>query len=185
MAMEGNNLKAVGNWVFIKRDAQEKTHNDIEISDGAQVKSYRGAVHSSGSDKFVTSGDRLLIPHYGVVDYNVGGSEFAVVKDSVLYAKEKDDQFSPVNKFVKVLKCQNDHVCDQKGEVVLHMTDGFLENTNWVEILDVADDCEHLTKEDIGKFCVAPESSDDLQRILYSKEYCLKESAIEFVTDGD
>jgi co-chaperonin GroES (HSP10) len=178
-------LRAIGNWVFIRRDEQKDTHNGLEISEKAQVKSYEGCVESVGNKDFIKDGERVLIPHYQTVDYDINGEEFAVVKVGNLFAKEKGGEFLPINGFVKVLKCQNDHIRDEKGDVALHMTDGFIETTNWVEILDVADDCKHLTKEDIGKFCVAPESSDDLQRILYSKEYCLKESAIEFATDGD
>jgi len=183
--MERNRLNAIGDWVFIKRDTQPKTHNDIEISDKAQVKSYRGEVYSSGSNNFVTSGDRLLVPHFGVVDYSFNESDYAVVKESALSAKEEDGRFVPVNKFVKIIKCINDDIRDAEGEVVFYHTDEFHEETNWCEILDVAPDCEHLGKEDIGKFCIAPESSENLQRILYSKEYCLKECEIEFVTDGE
>jgi co-chaperonin GroES (HSP10) len=178
-------FRAIGNWVFIRRDEKENKYNGLEISDKAKVKNYQGQVECAGNDKFVTSGERVLIPHYGVQDYEVDGEEYAVAKVGDLFAKEEGDGFLPINGFVKVLKCQNDHVMGEDGEIALHMTDGFIEQTNWVEILDVADDCKHLTKEDIGSFCIAPESSDDLQRILYSKEYCLKESAIEFVTDGD
>jgi co-chaperonin GroES (HSP10) len=176
-------FRAIGNWVFVRRDEQKDTHEGLNISEKAQVKSYEGTVVSSGSDKFVTNGDRVFLPHYQVIDYDIDGEEFAVVKDSGFSAKEKDGSALPVNKFVHLLKCQDDDIRGKDGSIVLHMTDGFKEQTNWCEIIGIADDCEVLTKDDIGSFCFAPENHDLLQRVPYTEEYMLKESLIEFTTE--
>ena len=178
-------MQAICNWAFIKRNEQLATHMGLEISEKALTKNYEGVLKSTGNDKFVTNGDAVLVPHYGVTDYLVDGVEYAVAKVSDLFAMKEGDSYRPINNYVKVRKCVNDHIRGEDEEIVLHMTDGFIENTTWTEIIDVADDCKHLTKSDIGMFCVAPESSDLLQRILYTKDYCLHESAIEFVTTGD
>ena len=103
-------IQAIGDWCFIKRDEQETMFSGMAVSEKAQVKSHIGTVFSAGNDKFVTKGDRTLIPHYRVPDYDVDGEEFAVPKVSDLFAVYKNGSFSPVNKFVKVLKCQNDDV---------------------------------------------------------------------------
>jgi co-chaperonin GroES (HSP10) len=163
----------------------EKTHLGVDISEKALTKNYRGVITHAGNDKIVTIGQRVHIPHFKVVDYDIDGEEYAVTKESDLFAIEDGTAYVPINRHVLVRKCVNDHMRDEAGEIVLHMTDGFIELTNWVEIIDVSDDCEHITREDIGSFCVAPESSEKLQRILYSKDFMLHESAIEFVTDGD
>jgi co-chaperonin GroES (HSP10) len=175
-------FKAIGSYVFIKRDEMDTNHLGLEYSEKALTKNYVGVITNSGSDKFVTTGQKVHLPHFGVTDYVIDGIEYAVVRDGDLFAIKSDSAFVPINKHVLVRKCVNDHVRDTAGEIALHMTDGFIETTNWVEIIDVSDDCEHITREDIGSFCIAPESSEKLQRILYSKDFCLHESAIEFVT---
>jgi co-chaperonin GroES (HSP10) len=177
-------FKAIGDWVFIRRDAIETTHLGLDISEKALTKNYMGVITDSGSYKSVTTGQKVHLPHFGVTDYVIDGIEYAVVRDGDLFATKSDSAFLPINQHVLVRKCVNEHMCDVNGNTTLYMTDEFIETTNWTEIIDVSDDCEHLTKDDIGKFCVAPESSEKLQRILYSKDFCLHESAIEFVT-GD
>lgn len=178
-------IEAIGDNVFILRDPVERKHLDMEISEKALTKNYVGEITSLAGYKNVTIGDRVLIPHYGVIDYEVDGEEYAVVKHSKLFAKIEDGEHKPINGFVKVRKCVNDHLRDASGEIALYMTENQIENTNWVEVIDVADDCKNMRKEYIGMFCVAPESSENLQRILYSKDYMLLESEIEFLTTGE
>lgn len=178
-------MKALGSWIFIKRLPVEKKHLGMEISEKALTKNYAGEITASGCYKNVTVGDRVLIPHYGVIDYEVDGEEFAVVRQGKLFAKITDDEYSPINGFVKVRKCVNDHIRDESGAIALHMTENHIENTTWVEVIDVAEDCKNMRKEYIGMFCVAPESSENLQRILYSKDYMLHEDEIQFLTTGE
>jgi co-chaperonin GroES (HSP10) len=179
-------FKAIGDWVFVKRDPVDKHHMGLDFSEKALTKNYLGVITNSGrNDKFVTNGQKVHLPHFGVTDCLIDGEEYAVVRDGDLFAIKSDAAFSPINKHILVRKCVNDHMRDEAGEIALHMTDGFIETTNWVEIIDVSDDCEHITREDVGSFCIAPESSEKLQRLLYSKDFCLHESAIEFVTDGE
>ena len=178
-------IKAVGDNVFILRDRIEDHHLGMKISQKALTKNGVGEITAVGSYNSVTIGDRVLIPHYGVIDCEVDGEEYAVVKQGKLFARIQGDEYIPINGFVKVLKCVNDHVRDSSGEVALYMTENHIENTTWVEVVDVAEDCESMKKDYIGMFCVAPESSENLQRILYSKEYMLHESEIEFLTTGE
>ena len=175
-------IKALGEWIFIKRDKQDKTFLGLEISEKALTKNLKGVItHSVDNQKI---GMRIHLPHYRVLDCTVGDDEYAIIKEGDLFAIEDGDSFRPVNKYVKVRKCENDHIRDDSGKVVLYNTDRKIEETNWVEILDVAEDCDNIKREDIGMFCIAPERSDGLRRLLYSKDYCLKEDEIEFIT-GD
>jgi len=180
-------LKPLNDNIFILRDPVDTTHRGVEISEKALTKNYVGVIKAIESDKNVTFGvgDRVHLPHYQVSEWLVDGVEYAVVKGSDLFAKLEDETYRPVNGYVRVRKCENDHVRDSSGKVALYMTENHIENTNWVEVIDVADDCKHIRKEWVGYFCIAPESSDKLQRILYSKDYMLHESAIEFLTDGE
>ena len=150
-------IKANSDWVFIKRNPIEDHGFSVEISGKALTKNYVGEITASGCYKTVTIGDRVLIPHYGVIDYEVDGEEFAVVRQGKLFAKITDDEYSPINGFVKVRKCVNDHIRDESGAIALHMTENHIENTTWVEVIDVAEDCKNMRKEYIGMFCVAPE----------------------------
>ena len=179
-------FKAIGDWVFIERDPMDKNHLGLEYSEKVLTKNYMGVITNSGSNyKFVTTGQKVHLPHFGVTDYVINGIEYAVVRDGDLFAIKSDSAFVPINQHVLVRKCVNDHERDGDGEVTFYRTDKHIETTQWVEIIDVSDDCKHITREDIGSFCIAPESSEKLQRLLYSKDFCLHESAIEFVTDGD
>ena len=174
------NIRAINNWTFIKRDKQEKTFMGLEMSEKVLTKPLLGCIEYSVDNQKV--GLRVHIPHFRVIDCNVGGNEYAIIKDGDLFAIEDGDSFRPINGYVKIRKCVNDHIRDENDGIVLYYTDRTVEETNWVEILDVADDCEHITKADIGSFCVAPESNDKLRRLLYSKDYMLHESLIEFIT---
>lgn len=175
-------IRALGEWVFIKRDKQEKTFLGLNISGKGLTKNQNGCIEHSVNNQLV--GKRVHIPHYRVIDYDLDGNEYAVIRESDLFAIEESGSFRPINRHVKIRKCENDHIRDIDGKIVLYNTDRTVEETNWVEILDVSDNCNHLTKDDIGMFCIAPERSENLKRLLYSKDYMLEEDAIEFVT-GD
>ena len=177
-------LKAINNWVFVRRDAQESEHCGLIISDEAQIKNMLGEIVSIGNENIAKPGQRVHIPHYQVNDYEVRGEELAVMKDDMLFAIEEDGEFRPINGFVKVRKCVNDHVRDYDGNLVLYQTERFIETTHYVEVLDVADDCRKASKSHIGDFCIAPESHDRLQRLLYTKDFMVHEDLIEFMTDG-
>jgi len=181
--MTKKKYEALGDFVFIKRDAQEHSLDDIEISEKAQIKNILGVVTSINEHESVKVGDRVHVPHFNVQDF-VDGDEYAIVRQSELFAKEVDNAFLPINGYVKVRKCENDHVRDDNGEIFLHRTDKFIETTHWVEIVDIADDCVYFGRKDVGDFCIAPEYSDKLQRVQYSKDFMLHESMIEFTTGG-
>ena len=168
-----------------RRDPQETTHLGMAVSQKALTKNLNGVITHIETDKNVTIGSRVHVPHYNVKEFIIDGIEYAVAKAGDLFAKLEGDAYQPINGYLKVRKCENDHVRGEDDEIVLHMTDKHIEATNWVEIIGVADDCKHITSEDIGMFCVAPESDEKLARILYSKEYMLHESKIEFLTDGE
>lgn len=182
--MTEKKYSALGDFVFIRRDEQETDFLGIDIREGAQIENMLGTVTSSGRNDVVTAGDRVHIPHYRVDDYIIDGGEYAVVRDGDLFAKNSDNSFAPINKYVQVRKCQNEHIMGEDGEVSFYHTDKFLETTNWVEIIDVSDDCADISHADIGSFCICPESDEKLQRILYTKDFMLHESLIEFTTEG-
>lgn len=178
-------MEAMNGSVFIERDPMENHGFSVEISEKALTKNLMGTIRHVENDKIVTKNDRVHIPHYNVEDLKVNGEEYAVVKVGELFAVEVDGAFLPINSYVKIRKCVNDDVRDSDGNVVLYMTDKYIETTNWVEIIDVAEDCKHFTKEDIGRFCIAPENDNLLARLLRSEEFMLHETKIQFVTDGE
>lgn len=180
-------IKANSDSVFIERLPQETTFSGMEVSEKALTKNMKGVIKAikSENDINVTIGDEVLVPHYGVEDVLVDGVEYALTKQSKLFAKKEGETYRPINKFIKIRKCVNDHIRDESGEIALHMTENHIESTNWVEVIDVADDCRNIKKEHIGLFCIAPEDTEDLARIEYTKEYCLREEAVQFLTTGE
>ena len=183
--MTKKKYEALGDFVFIKRDAQKHSLDAIEISEKARIKNILGVVTSINKHGSVSIGDRVHVPHFNVQDYSVDGDEYAIVRQSELFAKEDGDAtFLPINGYLKVRKCENDHVRDDTGEILIHQTDKFIETTNWVEIVDIAGDCVYFDKGDIGDFCIAPEYNQKLQRVEYTKDFMLHESVIEFTTGG-
>jgi len=178
-------LKARNDNVFIVRKEKEKKHSGINISEGAQVKSHIGVIKSCVNDKFV--GKEVHVPHYGVEDVEIRGEEFAVTNINRIFAIRDvgETTWKPVNRYVKVRKCVNDHVRDKDGDIALYMTENHIEFTNWVQVIDIDEDCESMNKRYIGMFCVAPEDSEKLARLEYSKEFMLHEDEIKFVTTGD
>ena len=174
-----NKIKAINCNAFLIREQQDSKFGGIDISEGAQVGSPRAVVAHG-----MFEGETTHVPHYGVTDMEYGGIEYAVCKDERLFAVERNGEWVPVNGYVKVRKCENDHIRDESGEIALYMTENHIETTNWVEVVDVADDCLRVKRDYIGLFCVAPESSERLARIEYTKDYCLHEDEIEFLTEG-
>jgi co-chaperonin GroES (HSP10) len=178
-------IKAQNDNVFIERLPMEKTHLGMEVAEKACVKNHIGVVKFIESDKYVTSGDEVLIPHYNVTDVTVDGIEYAVAKGCDLFAIRKGDTYLPINRNVLVQKCVNDHIRDEDGEIALHMTENHIEFTEWVEVVDVAKDCKSMCDRYKGMFCVAPENDQALARIGYTSMFCLHEDSIQFVTTGD
>lgn len=186
--MSNRSIQANADHVFIKRYPMEKTFLGLDISEKALTKNYIGrieAINDSYKNVGLGVGDDIHVPHYMVNDVEIDGTEYAITKVGDLFAKKEGDTYLPVNGYVLVRKCENDHIRDESGEIALYMTENHIEHTHWVEVIAVADDCKMMDKKYIGYFCVAPESDDKLQRILYSKDYCLHESLIKFVTPGD
>lgn len=174
-------LEAISGNVFVVRDEQESEVDGIQISDGAQVGNMWGTIIAIGDCKYAKVGDRVHIPHYGVLDVDYDGKTYAMFKQSALFFVNGD----PVNGYAMVRKCSNDHIRDESGEIALFMTENHIETTHWVEILDVATDCENLKPEYKGLYCIAPENDEKLARIGNSKDFCLHESLIQFLTDGE
>lgn len=180
------NINALNETVFIERDPDNRELNGFIVGDKAVVKAVTGTVFESASH-FVASGDVIHLPHQKakILDCMVDGRELAAIKGGDLFAVKKDGAFRPINRNLLVRKCVNDHVRDKDGNVDLYMTENHIEFTNWVEIIDVSDDCEWVSKKYVGWFCLAPESDDNLQRIERSKDYCIREELVQFITDGE
>ena len=176
-------MKAINGNCFIERHPMEKTFMGLEISEKALTKNYVGVCMYSDNDKFV--GMELHVPHFGVLDATVDGREYALTKEEKLFAAKEGENWRPINGYIKIRKCVNDHIRDESGAIALYMTENNIESTNWVEILDVSDDCKKMKREYIGYYCVSPETSERLQRIGYTKDFCLHEDEIHWLTDGE
>ena len=178
-------MRAIGDRVIIKRDERDETFSGMPVSDKSKVDSYLGTVVSSGSDKFVISGDRIHLTHAGakIQDFEFDGESYSSMRDGDFFAKEIDGEYLPINQFVKIRKCINEHEHDDLGNITFYRTDEHLENTNFCEILSISNDCKNLKQNDVGGFVYAPESNDRLERFLYTKDYFIHEDLIEFVTE--
>lgn len=179
-------LKPINGKVFVERDPDEQEVGVIAVGDKAKVKSLMGTVVAADTD-MVKVGDRIHLPHQTarVIDADVDGRELSCVSSSELFAVEKNATLRPINRYVRVRKCENDHIRDESGAIALYMTDNHIETTNWVEIVDFADDCKLFPKECVGWFCVAPESDERMQRCGRSSDYMLNEELIPFITTGE
>lgn len=172
-------LEALNESVFVLRDPTEHEVGGINISDKAQAQSLYGTIASIGECSYAEVGDRVHIPHYGVMDVTVDGQVYAMFKqDRIFYVNGEC-----VNGYALVRKCANDHIRDESGEIALYMTEKHIEWTTWVEVIEIAEDCETLNNRYIGMYCVAPENDEKLARIGRSKEFALHESLIEFLTE--
>lgn len=174
-------LKAISGNVFILRDEKETKVGEIDVSEGAQVGSSYGTITAvDGKCFFAEVGDKVHIPHYGVIDMEIDGVEYAVCKTSRLFFVNGD----PVNGYVHVRKCENEHIKDESGEIALYMTDHHIEFTNWVEVLTPSKDCKYIKADYSGLYTPAPENDEKLARIGTSKDFCMHESLIEFLTEN-
>lgn len=174
-------IKARNGMVFAIRDEAESSRGGIDISEGAIVKSMDATIAFCDDNcGFAESGDRIHLPHFGVDDIEIDGVEYATFRDSRLFFANG----SPINKYVLVRKCEEDHVRDESGEIALYMTDKHIETTNWCEVLECADDCQSMSNEYQGLFTPLVESDERLARLGNSKDFCVHEDLIKFVTEG-
>jgi len=179
-------IKPINGQIFLERDARDETHSDMYVSEKAQVDNLKATVAFCEADSVLLVGERTLVPYYNAQNVVVDGRELTTTKAGNLFAKEKTDgSYQPINDFVMVRKCENEHVLDSSGDIALYMTEHYIEFTQWVEVIDVGAGCKHIKPEHIGLFCVAPEDDERLARIGYSKDFCLREDAIEFLTTGE
>jgi co-chaperonin GroES (HSP10) len=176
-------MKPINGNIFIERNPMEKELGGVKVSEKACVKNHIGICKYAESYKFV--GRTVHVPHYGVMDMDYDGKEYAMCKEERLFAIKEGDNWKPINGYVKVRKCEKDHIRDSAGEIALWMTENHIQNTNWVEVLEIAEDCETMCDRYIGMFCFAPENNDKLARIERSEDFCLHESLIEWVTTGE
>ena len=68
----------------------------------------------------------------------------------------------PLNDFVLVRKCINDHIRNESGDVVIYRTDHGFEQTNWAEILDIGPKCSETMKSMKGFMVQCPEHTNGL-----------------------
>ena len=176
-------IKPINGRVFVERDPEEKELMGFAVGDRAKVKSLMGTVVVSDTD-IVAAGDRIHLPHQRAktLDCVVDGRELTCVTEADLFSVEKDGVLRPINRYVKVLKCEEDDIRNSDNSILLYMTEEYKEYTNWVEIIDVAHDCRNAATEDVGLMLVAPENDDRLQRNGRTKEYFVHEDLIQFVT---
>lgn len=182
---ESPDIKPIGGTVFVKRNEDVEELCGMEISQGALTKNLLGRITAVRENDHVEIGDVIHLPHYGVTDAEYGGQEYAIIEQDDLFLKYVDGEPQPINRYVHVRKCVNEHYKNDDGEIFLHKTDEAIEHTNWVEIINVSDDCRNLAKIDIGTFCSAPENDDRLRRIEYTKDFMLHEDLITFTNEGD
>lgn len=90
-------------------------------------------------------------------------------------------KITPIGKRIVIRKCVNDHVRDKgSGNVLIYKPDNTYEQTNTVEIIDVADDCRMFRKEHIGDFIQVPEFINGLNELDYDKGlFFIKEDVVE------
>ena len=168
----------------MRRDEQSDTHCGMLVSEKAQVKNLEATVVFCDADSGL-DGLRTQVPYYNTQDVLVDGVEYAVARADGLSVKIEGTDYLPINKYVKVRKCENEHVLDERGDVALYMTDKHIETTNWCEVLDVATDCEKMRREYIGMFCHLPEDNERLARVGYSKDFMAHEDLIEFLVPAE
>jgi co-chaperonin GroES (HSP10) len=178
-------LRPMNGRVFVERDPDVQEVGGIAVGDKAKTKALMGAVVASDSD-FAPVGCRIHLPHQRakIEECLVDGRDVACVKEADLFGIDTNGAIRPVNRYIKVRKCENDHVRDESGNIALYMTDNHIEATNWIEILEVADDCEWVPQDSAGWFAVCPENDDKLQRCGRTMDYFVHESLLKFITDG-
>ena len=164
----------------------QKTHLGLHVGEKAMVRNLIATIERvSDGCSTLKPGDRIHLPHHRVQDVEIEGKEYAIAKEKDIAAVCLGDGFSPINGYVHVRKCVNDHVRDENGEISLYMTEKHIEWTHWVEVLAVAADCKKMKAEHIGLFTVSPESDDRLCRMLYTEDFMIHEDLVHFLTEGD
>lgn len=178
-------MKPINGYIVCKRDNKITGIGDIIVGENAYADNPEATVVNIGAESIsgLKVGDTVHLPHYGTMydEYK----DLVILKAENVIGKKVDGKYVPINGNIRVRKCVNDHLRDEKGEIALYMTENHIEHTHWCEIIDVSEDCKWVGKNHIGYYCQAPESSEGLQRIKYSKDYMLKESELEFITDGE
>lgn len=71
----------------------------------------------------------------------------------------------PLNDFVLLLKCTNEHVKDDDGKILIVLTDKSLDRTNWLEIVAIGPKCKDLAPDCVGKLVHLPNWSHDLVNV--------------------
>lgn len=177
-------LTPVHGKVFVKRNDPLNEVAGIKVSEGALTKNLIGVITAIEENKYVEVGDVIHLPHFGVEDVEFDGEEYAVIHEDDLFLKYVNGEAAPINRYVLVKKCVNDHYRDDDGEIFMHKTDKQIEYTHYVQIEQFAEDCNAVSKEDIGSFFIAPEEDERLRRIEYSKEFMAHEDLIQFTLVG-
>lgn len=180
-------IQPIAGNVFLKRRTNRESElYGLHISQGASVGSCDAEIVAiDGKCPCATAGDIVHVPHYGVIDMEYDGVDYATCKADRLFVAKRGGKWVPINGYVKVRKCENDHIRDESGDIALYMTDNHIETTNWVEIVDIADDCDMMRREYIGMYTPLEESDERLARIERTSDYCIAEELIKFVTDGE
>ena len=186
--MKKNKIRPLNGWAFVIRDKEEtKQGEDVTVflAEKWRSKNRKGTVYAVAENDLVKAGDRILLPHFGVEEMVIGGQSMAMVNIKNLYAKlipgEDGEKIIPINRYVRIKKCYNDHIRDVDERVLVYLTDQAVEDTNWVEIINVAEDCKKIKRDYIGYLCEAPEMSDQLQRIGFTNDFMLHEDKIEWL----
>lgn len=77
----------------------------------------------------------------------------------------EEEQFKPLNNWILLLKCRHEHVKDDKGKVLILLTDKSLDHTNWLEVVAIGPKCKLFKPEHVGKLVVCPDSHHDLRNM--------------------
>lgn len=175
--------RAMNGFVLVERHERLSGLGGVMVSEGARVANHVGTVVSSIDGAL--DGEIVHIPYNAIEDYKVGGREYVAIDEKDLFARRgSDGGWVPMNGYAIVRKGVNDHIRGDSGDVLIHMTDEYIETTNWVEIIAIAKDCKYLDESDIGKFCISPETNNKLQRLDFSKDFCIHEELIEFTAEA-
>lgn len=180
-------MRPINGYVVCKRRADIKSLDGlIVVGQGAYVKNRIVDIIESSVDEFPV-GEVAMLPYHETMyeEAVFECEEIVLIKADRFIGVLDGDMIRPVNGYLKVVKCENDHIRDKSGAIAIHMTDNFIEDTQWVEIIACCDSCCDAFREHIGWFCIAPEKNDGLQRIGLSKEFMLKSDLVQFITDGE
>lgn len=71
----------------------------------------------------------------------------------------------PANNFLLVLKCVNDHIRNEDGEVLIWRSDYNYDTTTFARVEAVGPKCKYWENEDVGVFVHCPEYANGLYNI--------------------